>query len=199
MSFHIKQQENEEGTIVLLHGYGADAENLQFLVNEWRPHFKTWNFIGLDGPMKLPTGYAWFDLSDEKWMQGIIIAAQELEQHFKNYKKPLVFAGFSQGAFLAAQLGTYSNLNIKGSICFSGGLIPLNKPAKNTPLYFVHGSSDDIILPSWFEETMRFGKEKQLNIEGIMIDQMAHDINQTALAHATIFLSKLINKKIAMQ
>ena len=71
MGFEIKNCENEEGTIILLHGYAANGENLRPLAHEWQQYFKNWNFIALDGFIKLELGYAWFELDNNNWIQGI--------------------------------------------------------------------------------------------------------------------------------
>ena len=193
-------QENEVGTIVLLHGYGADAENLRFLADEWKQYFKDWNYISIDGPTAIAYGgYSWFDLGGENWLKDIIQSAEYITDQFKDYKKKLIFAGFSQGAFLSAHLGAYSNLNICGCICFSGGLIPMQKPAHKTPLYFIHGTADQVILPEWFEQTLQFGNDRNLPITGTLIDEMDHEINETALARATMQLQKWIKSDNLIQ
>lgn len=200
MSFNITMQEDETGTIVLLHGYGADAENMRFLANEWKQYFKDWNYVGIDGPTPLSHGgFSWFDLASENWLNDIAKSGNYIASQFEHYKKKLIIAGFSQGAFLAAYLGAYSNLDIDGCICFSGGLIPMPQPARNTPLYFIHGTNDEIILPEWFERTLEFGNEKNLPITGTLIDKMDHDINEEALARGTIQLNKWIKNETLMQ
>lgn len=183
---------NEEGTIVLLHGYGANGQNLKPLEDEWKAYFKNWNFIAPDGFIKLELGHAWFELENNNWGQGIQEAADKLCNQFLNYKKELIFVGFSQGAFLAGHLGIYSTLNIKGCICFSGGLIPMPRTEKQTPVYFIHGKKDSIILPQWFEKSMQYGNEKNLDIKGDIIDNMGHEINDKALALGTMKLNEWI-------
>jgi len=200
MSFNLKLYDDEIGTIVLLHGYGANAENLRFLANEWQHYFKQWNYLGIDGPTALTIGgYSWFDLGGENWLNDIQTSAQYITSQLQDYRKKLIFAGFSQGAFLSAHLGAYSDLNIDGCICFSGGLIPTQKPARQTPLYFIHGSEDEIILPEWFEQTLEFGNERDLPITGTMIQGMDHDINEEALAQATIKLNEWIKNDALIQ
>jgi phospholipase/carboxylesterase len=193
-------QNEEEGTIVLLHGYGANGANLSPLASEWKQYFKNWNFYAPDGLIKLTLGHAWFHLDNDNWADGIKKAADHLHNEFANYKKKLIFVGFSQGGFLAAHLGIYSKLqNIKGCICFSAGLIPMAQMEKETPIYFVHGSEDNIILPQWFEKTIEYANEKNLNITGNMIDNMEHEINDKALAHATVQLNVWIKNEHLIQ
>lgn len=199
MSFKIKTQENETGTIIMLHGYGANAKDLEFLAKEWKQYFKTWNFVGIDGPLQLPNGHAWFELGTKKLVNDLISAHAFVEELFKEYKKPIIFVGFSQGAFLASSLAIYANLNIIGAISFCGGLIPLNWPTRNRALYIINGTEDQIMDSNWLEEGIQYGKKHNLNISGIMIEGMKHEINNIALAQATIQISKMIDQSIIIQ
>jgi len=199
MGFNLKQTDNEKGTVVLLHGYGADGNDLKFLAEKWAPLFEDWNFIGPDGHTKMEVGYSWFDLEGYKWEKGIIRATDKLEEHFKNYKKPLIFVGFSQGGFLASQLAAYSNLNTLGSIALSAGLIPLHQTPNKTKLYFIHGKEDDIIDIQWFKEIVELTHEGEFDIEEKLIDGLDHSINKEVVEVATSYLNQLINGQKGFQ
>jgi len=191
---NLEQNDTEIGTIVLLHGYGADAEDMEFLKTEWKKFAPNWKITALNGPIELNPGYAWFDLTSKTWVEEMIETAKNLEEKFANYKKKLIFAGFSQGAFLAAYLALFSDLNVCGCISFSGGILPIaNKEPKKTPILLVHGTEDGIILPDWYYDSLEYGKEYDLPVNGSLIAQMEHEINSEAFEHASFYLKSLIN------
>lgn len=198
MTFHIKSGLEEIGTIVILHGYGADAEDLKFMAQEWQKFFSKWNFVGIDGRIKLESGFAWFNPTSKDWAADIADSAAYIEKQFSDYKKKLIFVGFSQGAFMCAHLGLFSRLKIDGCICFSGGIIPINQRANDTPIYLIHGSADEVILPEWFEQGLMYADSNNLPISGIMIEKMAHEINEHAFGLATMKLKEMINSEAKM-
>lgn len=190
MSFTIKAEGQEEGQIVLLHGYGADAENMRFLANEWQPYFKNWAFTSLDAPIPLqPEGFAWFDLQSVGVIQEVKLGANQVRKQLEGYNKKLIVAGFSQGAFIANQLAI--DMEIIGCISFSGAILPA-QPRYSSPILLIHGTEDKIIEPCWFEQSMLIAKDNGLDVEGTLIEGMKHEINDEALAIATLKLSKWI-------
>jgi len=186
-------QGDEIGTIVLLHGYGADSEDMNFLAKHWEKMTPNWKIISINGPIALNPGYAWFDLYSSNWLDDIEKSALYVEEMFSSYDKKLIFAGFSQGAFLSSYMGLYSKLQIDGCICFSGGIIPINKVPKQTPMFLIHGDSDEVIQKDWYMQSMSFAKENSLPIDGNLIRNMEHEINEEAFLSATESLKKLLH------
>ena len=188
-----KKHENEIGTIVLLHGWGSDNQDMEFLANEWSQLYKNWNIVAFNGPINLHPGFGWFDLASPNFAESLVKARIFLEQKMENYDKQVIFIGFSQGGFVATHMALYSNLNVIGCIAFSAGIIPCLEIGKKTPIYLIHGSKDDVILPDWYNQSIIFAQEHDLQVDGIMISNMRHEINELALSYATNELNKFTN------
>ena len=200
MSFSFKTEKIEKGTIVFLHGYGANAEDLKFLAQEWQKQFDDWNFIGFNGIYELDDeSFSWFDLANSNWIEGICESAKYLENAFKDYNKPLIFVGFSQGGFLASQMAIYSKLNPLCSIAFCAGIIPFTNDVKNTPIYLINNESDPVITNSWFKKSINFAKDKEINCEGVEMPCNEHTITQESFELASMHLQHTINKEQKLQ
>lgn len=123
-----------------------------------------------------------------KWQAGVEQAQDFLEKKFAN-SGPLVFIGFSQGAIVAAHMTLKSKLPIICGVAFCGGIVPY-PDCKSRPLLMIQGADDAIVPMSWFDEAMRFAKHYQLPVEGVVIEQLQHDINKPALDLAINFIEK---------
>ena len=66
----IKPESNDEikNIIILLHGYGGDGRDISMIAMNWKRHLPNTVFICPNGHESCsinPTGYQWFDLSNE--------------------------------------------------------------------------------------------------------------------------------------
>src|SRR5215469_13713190 len=97
--------------VVLLHGYGADGNDLIGLASHWQKGMPGAEFVAPHAPDPVPgapLGFQWFPISrlDPHEMQGgVAMAAPRIEeflnQELERLQLPperLVLAGFSQGA-----------------------------------------------------------------------------------------------------
>lgn len=195
MSWKIEAKIPEScGSIVLLHGFGANSEDLKDLAEAWINVLPEWDYLGIDAPIPLMDGgFSWFDLYSENWQNDILNSSKWLELRLENLQKPLIFVGFSQGAFISAHMALYSNLDVRGAICFSGGILPQPLEAKTANIFLIHGTDDSIILPDWFHKSLEFGQTLHSHtcnscgntVDGILITGMQHEINAEAFDQAT--------------
>lgn len=205
--------------VILFHGYGADAYDLQTLSEAITPRLQK-NWLFPQGPIEVPigpgwTGRAWWNLD----MAAIQQAAQNGEQlDMRNFspeglkkirpqllemieqtKVPcnrVILGGFSQGAMLATDLFLNSAQAPKGLIIFSGQLICQNewKPLIGNRLgktfFMSHGNKDPIL--SYVGAQRLETLLSQNGMKGKLITfPGAHEIPIQAVTGATDYLNSL--------
>lgn len=184
------------GQVVLLHGFGANAEDLLGLDAEFaRPDLDLW---AVEAPLPCPgteAGRMWYDLMQTDWpgLPEAIAALQDWlqalpEQHGQPLSKTLLL-GFSQGAAMTLEMG--ARLPVKGLIVCSGYWHPtLRWPDAQTLTAFVtHGTIDPVVPFEASEEIHRrlqaAGCQSQL-----LPTQSGHWIDRPAIAALRDFLNQ---------
>ncbi len=138
--------------LVLLHGWGADAEDLlplgQFLIGSKGAKFE---LIALRAPQEHPEGFGrqWYGLFPPNWSE-LPAAIENLKGRLKALASPsipltkTVLLGFSQGGAMALASGC--ELPLAGLICCSSYPHPEWIPSKNIPpVFLTHGTNDDVV------------------------------------------------------
>ena len=117
------------------------------------------------------TNYSWFDMYQFPWhndsdynLNELKKSARILHQVIKNEANALegkyeniIIGGHSQGACISLYEGYTTNKNLGGLFSFSGILPPgeIRQDKNNFNVYFGYGEKDDIILPSFFNESIQ--------------------------------------------
>lgn len=148
--------------VVLLHGVGADGDDLIGLapaLARFLPHAA---FVAPNGPEPCdmaPFGYQWFSLQDrrpEALLRGVQAAAplldafldEELARHGLDDRE-LALAGFSQGTMLALHVAPRRPGPMAAVLGFSGALLGAAAlPAEavsRPPVFLIHGDADEIV------------------------------------------------------
>ena len=138
--------------IILIHGWGADVEDLLPLANDLK---ETINFdfevISLRAPGIHPSGNGrqWYGLYPHDWdgaqdqVNRLLLSIKKLD----TYQIPLqktILLGFSQGAAMAIDVGSKLDLGIV--VACSGYPHPtLSTDEKYPPLIISHGLFDDVV------------------------------------------------------
>lgn len=148
--------------VVLLHGVGANGNDLLYLAHAWRKILPAAEFIAPNAPFPSdhgPLSRQWFSLQDrapEKLLAGLREAAELLDQFFDELLASrqlgdarLALAGFSQGAATALHAGLRRQTQIAGIVAFSGAL-PGGEGMRSDirskpPVLLVHGEADDVV------------------------------------------------------
>ena len=147
--------------VVLLHGYGANGDDLITLADAWRPALPNTAFVAPNAPQPIPGMYGglqWFALSmrdpSEYWRG--VASAQPLLDRFLDAElarhglgpERLVLVGFSQGTMMALHVGLRRATAPAGIVAYSGllaGPEHLAETQTRPPVLLVHGEADDLI------------------------------------------------------
>ena len=159
--------ENPEFLIVMIHGFGANGDNLISLCEVWGPHLPTTAFFApnaFDPCRGCPGGYQWFELNDpygmrleipemrkglEPALANFTSSLKMLSEHVGVPVQNIILMGFSQGGTMALQLGLEFVPEAKGVLMYSGFFLdPSRVPEgemRRPPVLLVHGDMDAVV------------------------------------------------------
>ncbi len=202
-----------DSLVVLIHGYGANGEDLLSLGKVWAPLLPNTVFVAPHGPFICemnPSGKQWFGLKDWdpvrilKEIQHITPAFNRyLDGLLKLYDLPpekLALVGFSQGAMLSLHIALLRP-QCGGVVSYSGAFLedPTEFKIARPPVLLVHGTEDHV-LPASFSETA----EARLKTIGApvtfsLLPHLDHEIDERGLELGGAFLKDVfVDKKHTM-
>ncbi|HAC62359.1 MAG TPA: serine esterase [Cyanothece sp. UBA12306] len=185
-----------EYLVIILHGWGANAEDLAPLASYLS--LPNYQFIFPNAPLPHPQvsgGLAWYSLETKEY-QGLSESQQQLKDWLLSLENqtgvPLaktILGGFSQGGAMSLDLG----LNLPLAAIFSlSGYLHFQPQVPNfpiPPILMVHGT-EDMVVPI---DVARQGKEMLTNI-GAKVDyhefNMGHEIPDNVLTILEEFIVK---------
>jgi len=216
--FAFSRHSNPSKLIVMLHGYGDNAENFINIVNyldkqEWNAQY-----IALNAPSSVPnypTGYQWFDIyPNGKYIseaspkeilairQEVRVAIKKIEININNNLKKFklnhnkcILLGFSQGGIMAFEFGNYFQHTLGVIAIFSGRVMNEkkinNKYLKKTPIFISHGNQDDILNIDNFYKSTDYLKKNNFNFESHEIKGDTHTISEKSIQLFQKFIKKI--------
>lgn len=198
--------------MVILHGYGADGQDLISLGYQWRDLWPDMLFVAPNAPevcAQNPSGYQWFPLKVDR-IAGRIEGVSNARPVIVNFLIDLwaqtgispantVLAGFSQGAMMALHVGTSLDQQLAAIVAFSGAFVPpegfgSGKFAR-PPVALIHGDSDGVVDPNLSREADTVLKSDGFEVSLHMSPRVGHGIAPDGLAFATAFLAERIGPK----
>lgn len=157
---------SEQRSVVLLHGFGADASDL-FPLGDFLDPEGEWSFYFPEAPLQVPIGpmmygRGWFPISVRELETGIdftqlrppgLDASRDLvyDLIFHLNSERIILGGFSQGAMVSTEVAIENPNDIHGLILLSGALLDQaawTKKAgvlKDKKLIQSHGTADQVI------------------------------------------------------
>jgi phospholipase/carboxylesterase len=191
--------------VVLVHGYGADGQDLIGLAQHWQGLLPTVAFAAPNAPARIPggPGYQWFPISriDPHEMQKGVEAAGPaldtyLDAELARLNLPperLALAGFSQGTMLSLHLGLRRKVKPAAIVGFSGllaGPVPASEGGSEIPpILLTHGDSDQVIPPqAMFLAASQLGRAGAA-VQWHLAPGMGHGIDPEGLMLAGGFLA----------
>jgi phospholipase/carboxylesterase len=150
-----------DALVVLLHGYGANGDDLIALADGWHGQLPGAVFVAPNAPEDIPGmpgALQWFPLTlrdpTEYW-RGVVAARPAIDRfldaELARYRlggERLVLVGFSQGTMMALHVGLRRPAAQAAIVGFSGLLAGPEHLAEATarpPILLIHGEADDLI------------------------------------------------------
>lgn len=148
--------------VVLLHGIGADGNDVIALAPGLAPHLPQAAFVAPNAPEPCdmaPFGHQWFSLQDRRpdaLEAGVRASAPVLDAFLDDELKRaglderhLALVGFSQGTMMALHVALRRPRPLGAVLGYSGALVAAGKLAaeivSRPPVFLVHGDADEIV------------------------------------------------------
>ena len=196
--------------VVLLHGYGANGDDLIALGDGWRPALPDAVFVSPNAPQAIPGmhgGLQWFALTlrdpSEYW-RGVEAARPALDQfldaELARYRLPasrLVLVGFSQGTMMALHIGLRRATSPAGIVAYSGllaGPEHLGQTTARPPILMIHGEADDLIPVAALHTGREALAEAGLLVEWHVREGLGHGIDPEGQFMAGHFIAQVLRR-----
>lgn len=145
--------------VVLLHGYGANGDDLIALAEGWRTRLSTAAFVAPNAPESIPGMYGalqWFPLTlrdPHEYWRGVVAARPAIDRFIDQElarlglgPDRLVLVGFSQGTILALHVALRrAPAAVIGYSGLLAGPERFDEIKVASPILLVHGEADDLI------------------------------------------------------
>lgn len=199
--------------VILLHGYGANGEDLLSLASTFVNYIPQAHFIAPDAPyayegagmITTPGAYQWFSMmrdSEEYMLQGINNVIPILQQFIDDQLKRLnlssdrlVLLGFSQGGMLALHTALHAvdSRTPKAVVSYSGMLVApqqatIQYHAPHIKILLVHGQQDPVVPAIAANRTYDILKANNVDVTLSMEPSLGHCISMNGIATAGKFL-----------
>lgn len=199
---------NPESAIILLHGYGANGDDLIDLAAFWKTRFPTTVFLSPNAPEEIPFlgfgGLQWFGLatrSAEEFWSGVNHAApvlntyiDEVISHYSLSARQVALVGFSQGTMMALHVGLRRSESLAAIVGLSGRLAGpehLSTELKSRPaVQLIHGEDDDVIDVDAIHVAREALTRVGIGVEWHIRPGLGHGIDEQGLQLAGDFLAE---------
>jgi phospholipase/carboxylesterase len=198
--------------VVLLHGFGADGNDLIDIGRAWQGLLPQAAFVSPHAPELCAQGGAgrqWFTLTmrstDERWV-GANKAAPTLDRFLdaeltRRQLPPsaLILVGFSQGTMMALHVGLRRRAPPLAIVGYSGVLVVptdvdpdkfADEIKSRPPVLLVHGDRDDLIPPQALFQAANGLAALEVPVEWHLSAGIGHGIDQEGLRHGGEFLAR---------
>ncbi|MHB1110353.1 MAG: alpha/beta hydrolase [Devosia sp.] len=191
--------------VVLLHGYGADGNDLIGLGSYWQQALPEALFVSPDAPAPCaenPFGFQWFAIDLNRTISRVTGTppAREVIVNFlidlwaqtELSARDTFLVGFSQGAMMALHVGLSLDQGLLGIVSFSGALIPPDGfesgLSAKPPVCLVHGDLDQVVDPKLSQEASVMLQTHGYDVSYHVSPGVAHGIAPDGLDFAASFI-----------
>jgi len=191
--------------VVLLHGYGADGNDLIGLAPVLAPLMPDVVFHAPNAPYPCegnPFGYQWFGISrldPQVAAAGVRAAAPFvdafLDDTMARYgldESKTVLVGFSQGTMMSLHVGLRRAKPLAGIVGFSGMLagpdVLKSEIKSRPPVLLTHGDKDEMLPHILSHRAAQVLEQNDVKVGLHIAEGIGHGINDTGLSAAARFL-----------
>jgi len=201
-----------QALVVLLHGWGADGQDLIGLAPYFAQALPDAAFLSPDGPFPCDTGFGrqWFSLSDrspEALLAGVR-AAQGLVDGFLDdmldahglTPDRLALVGFSQGTMTSLFVAMRRAEPVAAVVGYSGMLIAGEDDAEllsRPPVMLVHGDADPVVSAEAMVAAADYLEQAGFPVEAHLRPGLGHGIDPEGIALGARFLARHLGATVA--
>ena len=195
--------------VILLHGLGADGNDLIGLVPYWARLLPDAEFLSPNAPFPCdmaPYGYQWFssqDRSPEAVLGGVRAAAPILDAFIDEAleerglgSSDLALVGFSQGTMMSLFVGLRRAEPVAGIVGFSGRLLApellASEVRSRPPILLIHGTEDPVVPHSSLAAAENELKAAGVPVETVSSVGIGHSIDDQGLRRGGQFLKNVL-------
>lgn len=195
--------------VILLHGLGADGQDLISLSPHWGRLLPDAAFVAPNAPERCdmsPYGYQWFslrDLSPERILRDVRSVAPVLDAFIdaslaEHGLQPenLALVGFSQGTMMALHVALRRDRPIAGIVGYSGALLAPGLLAgeikSRPPVLLVHGDADQVVPFQAMAGAVSALEAAEVPVEAEPRPGLVHSIDMEGLARGGDFLRRVL-------
>jgi len=196
--------------VILLHGLGADGNDLIGLAPYWARLLPDAEFLSPNAPFPCdmaPHGYQWFSSQDrtpEAVLGGVRAAAPILDAFIDEALEQrglgsgeLALVGFSQGTMMSLFVGLRRAEPVAGIVGFSGRLLApellASELRSRPPILLVHGTEDPLVPYSSLAAAETTLKAAGVPVETVTSFGIGHSIDDQGLRRGGEFLKKVLS------
>jgi phospholipase/carboxylesterase len=196
--------------VILLHGLGADGNDLIGLAPYWARLLPDAEFLSPNAPFPCdmaPHGYQWFSSQDrtpEAVLGGVRAAAPILDAFIDEALEQrglgsgeLALVGFSQGTMMSLFVGLRRAEPVAGIVGFSGRLLApellASELRSRPPTLLVHGTEDPLVPYSSLAAAETTLKAAGVPVETVTSVGIGHSIDDQGLRRGGQFLKKVLS------
>jgi phospholipase/carboxylesterase len=201
---------NPSRLVILLHGLGADGNDLIGLAPYWAPLLPDTEFLSPNAPFPCdmaPYGYQWMSVRDanpEARLAGARAAASILGAFIDDElqkrgltEAELALVGFSQGTMMSLYVGPRRERQLAGIVGFSGRLIAptllKSEIRSRPPVLLVHGTEDAMVPYDSMAEAELALTDAGITVETLSCPGIGHGIDGEGLRRGGEFLQRVLN------
>src|SRR5271167_860241 len=195
--------------VILLHGLGADGNDLIGLAPVWAPLLPEVEFVSPNAPFPCdmaPYGYQWFSAQDRSpaaVLGGVRAAAPILDGFIDEAlaerglgDSDLALVGFSQGTMMSLFVGLRRARPVAGIVGFSGRLLApelLAGELRSRPrTLLVHGTEDPLVPYASLAAAETAMTAAGIAVETLTCPGIGHSIDEAGLRRGGHFLRDVL-------